>query len=1109
MKLHSTLGLLTTLLLALPAYGSEDEAWLQRAGLPPQVRPLLALLVDTSQAMSDRVQVLPPYDPSRDYTTEGVSSCRRDRVYWRLGPGAPPACDGAQWISLDATSPAHGWRCGAGRIALDAAGVFIAARAAQWQARGSGGYWSALLPGEDGAVECRVDRGRHGAGAGTWYAADGEGGPWLNAADQEPDWEAPPLSNAYAFFTGNYLAWLASAERIETTRYEWLARRIVEAAGAAARLDLALARFSHDGLGGDDEARGGMLPLAPVQLPEDAASIGALLGGWTPGGPAPIAEALAELTRWLRGAAVGFGETSQAAPGVPLPSAPGTRSASDPSSYQTPFDHACRPVVTAIATAGHPTADASAGEAVRSVVAAGTPACTSDCAVVLTEDITRGDLLASLPGRQRAAVRWLLPAGPDSTLVAATRAAGSHPLDLDAPWSILALVTDALQQDAAEPAGTRLSAAGLESRPFVAPDQSTYFALSKPEPRAAWPGNLRRYRLAPSLGAAAASTSVGRDDEPVFDDQGRLRPGSWSEWSATPDGAHYASGGAAANLPRWDARRVFSDLVDAPLTDPANRVSPGNPMLTRVRLGLSDDDTREPAVLVEWLLGRDALDEDFDGDEEEPRHGLGDAGLRAPRILRYAPGGAALAFLPTNDGVLHAIDAETGTERWAFVPSALLPQMAERSEQGTRFSRVHGLDGPVALLVRDADQDGRIEPGDGDEAWLFIALGRGGIGYYGLDVTDIESPRLLWKLGASELPGFGQSWPAPVPARMWLDTAAQGDDSRVLVLSGGHDPAEDAAVPPATSRGAGLALVSARSGATLWRAGGTGDPHADLEVTDLRRSLPAAPRVLDTDGDGLHDVAYVLDAGGQLLRFDFTHGASGSARVSARRIADLGSGPGTAPPRRFQVTPDAVLETRQGREVLALAFGSGWASRPRSGGAEDRFYVVFDALGATAARPVLREPDLTDVTDGPATVAPDAPGWMFRLAAHGDGERVTGNSLTFDHRVRFTTYQPLPPAAEAPCGPPAGVARLYTLDIRDGSPVNHLGDRPVPDEVLDLEGLAPGLVVSFPGAAPPAGCAGAACRRLAEALLGGRRVPLDFRNDPVRTSWRQLDADGE
>jgi type IV pilus assembly protein PilY1 len=1098
---------LAAALLAATASASEDEAWWGRALVPVSSVPLLALLVDTSEAMNARLDVLPPYEPDRDYTAEGAPACRRDRVYWRLGAGPPPDCGDAQWVSAESASPAHGWQCEAGRAALESVGVFIAARAAQWKPRGAGGYWGALAPGQGGAVECLADRGQHGAVPGPWFAADGEGGPWRDRADREPDWQAPPLSGAYLFYTGNYLAYLDSTDRIESTRYDWLVRRIGEAARAVSGLDVAVARFSHDGLGGDDDARGGMLALAPTPMPDGASAVSGLLRSWTPAGPAPIGETLVELTRWLSGEAVLFGEASQLEPGAPFPSVAGTRSVQDPGTYRTPFEHACRPAFTAIASAGEPASDAGAGDAFREVRALDAAGCQDDCIARITEALASGDLLPSLPGRQRTPVRWLLPQTADPAVTDAARAARRQPLDLDDPGALLAVMLEAVQNDAAEPAGPRVSAAGLESRAHPGPDSAVYLAFSRPDAVRAWPGNLRRYRLAPASGPVGAAQVLGRDGEPAFDGTGRLHSGSWSEWSPAPDGADLTLGGAAAALPDWTERLVFSDLAEAPLLDPQNRLTPGNPLLTRERLGLAPGDTRAPAILVEWLLGRDAFDEDFDDDRDESRRRLGDAGLRAPRVLRYAPDGPALAFLATEDGFLHAFDADTGVEQWAFAPAALLPQAAARSRQELRFDRLHGLDGPVELLLSDGGHDGRIEASEGDQAWLFVGLGRGGTGYYGLDVSDPAAPRLLWRLDAADLPGFGQSWPAPVAATMRLDPETQGDDPRVLVLSGGHDPAEDAAVTPASSLGAALAVVTAQTGAVLWRAGGIRDPLADLEVPSLHRSLPAAPRVLDTDGDGLDDRAYVVDAAGQLLRFDFATG--GGAGVAARRVAHLGVPAGDGTARRFRVTPDAVPERREGQDVIALAFGSGWTSRPRSSGTVDRFYVVFDPLHAAAAPPALDESMLADVTGPDAVLPAGAPGWMYRLAGHGDGEKVTGQSLTFDHRVRFTTYQPLPPPADAPCGPPAGTARLYTLDIRDGSPVNRVGDRPVPDEEIDLEGLAPALAVSFPPAPGVQGCGTWTCRGVPTGWLGGRALPLGYRNDPVKTSWRQLDAQAE
>ena len=169
---------------------------------------------------------------------------------------------------------------------------------------------------------------------------------------------------------------------------------------------------------------------------------------------------------------------------------------------------------------------------------------------------------------------------------------------------------------------------------------------------------------------------------------------------------------------------------------------------------------------------------------------------------------------------------------------------------------------------------------------------------------------------------------------------------------------------------------------------------------------------------------------------------------------------------------------------------------------------MFDDLAGPGPSPALEEADLADVTAPPHEAPGGAAGWMLRLAGHGSGEKTAGASFTFDHRLRFATYQPRPPAADAPCGPPAGVSRLYTLDVRTGRPLNWIGDQPVPDEPIVAAGLPPGLDVAFP-AAPLGDCGSGGCARRPFALAGGNSIPLDFSNDPVRTSWRQLDANGQ
>jgi Tfp pilus tip-associated adhesin PilY1 len=235
---------------------------------------------------------------------------------------------------------------------------------------------------------------------------------------------------------------------------------------------------------------------------------------------------------------------------------------------------------------------------------------------------------------------------------------------------------------------------------------------------------------------------------------------------------------------------------------------------------------------------------------------------------------------------------------------------------------------------------------------------------------------------------------------------------------------------------------------------------------------------------------------GNLWRLDFTSGAAAADLAAARRIARLGAGA-----HRFFATPDVALVQRGADTRLAIAVGSGALTRPRDTSVVDRVYVVFDALAGEAAAEI-EEDNLFDATDATATLPADARGWFMRLAAHGDGEKVIGPTVTFDHALYLQTYQPLPPDAEEPCGPPRGVTRRYALDLRTALPRNTAAESPVegPEEVA-TSGLPPPLRFGFDTRWQEP-CNG--CEPRPFGTAGGATFDPGYAGDPVRTSWRKL-----
>jgi hypothetical protein len=179
---------------------------------------------------------------------------------------------------------------------------------------------------------------------------------------------------------------------------------------------------------------------------------------------------------------------------------------------------------------------------------------------------------------------------------------------------------------------------------------------------------------------------------------------------------------------------------------------------------------------------------------------------------------------------------------------------------------------------------------------------------------------------------------------------------------------------------------------------------------------------------------------------------------------------------------------------------SGSLMRPRDAAVEDAVFVVYDEIAGLPAAE-LAEADLHDASQAGDGIPPDAPGWFVRLDGHGPGEKAAGPTVTFDHVVRFQTYQPLPPDPAAPCGPPRSVARRYALDIRTARPVSTAVDSEEDEpEEIEASGLPPGLRFGFPGRWDDP-CAG--CRPRPFGILGGETFDAGYAGDPVRTSWRK------
>ncbi|HEX6998945.1 MAG TPA: PilC/PilY family type IV pilus protein [Gammaproteobacteria bacterium] len=869
---------------------------------------------------------------------------------------------------------------------------------------------------------------------------------------------------------------------------------------------------------------GGSVDVAVADGEAGRETLRAAVAGLSAEQPYAPAAALYEAALYWLGAPVDYGAWGDAA----------ARRPGEPARYASPIELSCQrnhvvllmgneggdgaadaKILALTDAAGDPFARLVEGGACDAEPDAGGSVCLDD----LAEFLRRADL-SPLPGRQ-SVITHVVSAGPEQPLLARTaaRGGGEHRTADDAA-ALAAVLSGVAAQILAAPSSAVPPAVTVDAFNRTQHGNDLYVAVFEPSATVHWPGNVKKYRLSPT-------GIVDADGVPAVDPAtGFFAPGARSFWSSWPDGHDVAAGGAAQRIPL--PRKVLTWLGDRDLTAPGNRVDAANGALTGALLGVhAGGPTREE--IIDFMS--DAVDRDGDGVPDR-RHAMGDSLHSPPVALPYGPdGGGVTVYAATNDGYLHAIDGDSGVERWAFVPPELLPRQAALLEDNPS-AKSYGLDGPLHLHVVD-DGDGAIEPENGEKAYLYFGMRRGGRAYYALDVTRRDAPALLWRHDDETLPRLEQTWAAPVPARIDIAGAPYASDNTdrlVVVMTGGYDPDQDQPEASVDDTGNALYIVDAVSGDLLWWA-------SDADATQrfaaangaMRYSMPGGVKVLDMDADGFADRLYAADMGGQVWRFDLWNGHDAASLATGGVIASLGAAaaakPTAAETRRFYYAPDVALAASAGGSAyLHVALGSGHRARPNAIANDDRFYAIRDRFPFRRrtqeeydrAVPVT-DADLVDVTDRPAPVVPaGVPGWRYALRA--PGEKVLAESRTFDGRVFFTTYTPGTPSEADPCKPALGTSRLYALSVADGAPALPAvaaSDAPFVELAAPV---APAPLFLFPPAdpapcagagctVPPSGCAGEACAPEPLVCVGLACLPTGYRNRPLRTYWVREDVE--
>jgi type IV pilus assembly protein PilY1 len=384
-------------------------------------------------------------------------------------------------------------------------------------------------------------------------------------------------------------------------------------------------------------------------------------------------------------------------------------------------------------------------------------------------------------------------------------------------------------------------------------------------------------------------------------------------------------------------------------------------------------------------------------------------------------------YAGANDGMLHGFDGTTGTELFAYVPSAVIqgptgtPQVNGLAQLGNpNYVHHNYVDATPAAFDIDMSRTvgftGTVNYttaiGTPWRTVLIGGLGKGGKSFYALDVTDPASMttetavagKVLWEFTDSTM---GYSFGVPVVVK----TVKYG---WVAILTSGYDNADGFGY---------LYFVNPRTGALLEKVK---TPSSSIGLTQ-------ASAFVKDFSDETADSVYVGDMMGQVWRFDLT-GTTGSypQPVLLATVTDPISG--AAQP----ITTAPLIEIHPVTRKRYVLFGTGvlLAITDVPDTQMQSFYAIIDgtASGFNAISAPITRANLTPIDNlqlsstTPNPILTTGPmGWYTDLgidAGSGIGWRMVVDPSAFNGIVIFATNLT---TATDPCNP-KGSGRVYAID---------------------------------------------------------------------------------
>ena len=386
------------------------------------------------------------------------------------------------------------------------------------------------------------------------------------------------------------------------------------------------------------------------------------------------------------------------------------------------------------------------------------------------------------------------------------------------------------------------------------------------------------------------------------------------------------------------------------------------------------------------------------------------------------PSRKSMVYAAANDGMLHAFNASTGREEWAFVPTAVLPQMSRQANKNFTDNFHHLLDGsPVAADICPGAPDSKCSP----SAWRTILVGGlagGGRQYYALDITNPDTPQALWQFGVAQDQDLGSTYGKPVVSK-------RRNGRWVVVFASGYNN-----TGPGDGKGY-LYVLDAASGTLLDKiatgAGNTNNPSGLAQINAW----------IDSAIDNTASRFYGGDLLGNVWRFDIDDQIPPVGK-DAFLLATVTSSSGAQP-----ITTRPELSTMQSGAnnipVVTVATGKYLGLSDLADTSVQSIYSFKDALTATGLgnlrdnSAMVQQTLQQDVNGTARSVSQQPVDWLLKAGWYLDlsiaGSSASGERVTIDPDQQFGILSIVSNIPDNQACVASGGSWIYALDYRNGS----------------------------------------------------------------------------